>query len=323
MLRSLVGSEMCIRDSINAEYGEHQSTNMTTMTLQQTATAGSNLCMTTKSERTATELLSEHREVLQALKLLRDQAKDPATLGMPTSVESDLASFLSGADLARGHHPIAHVPFAEELLALSQDAMAQVDPGSGVVLWSNHLFDQLTLRVGLGDAQVGQRILAGELLQCSPQGNHYTVCTINSPGMSSLKLHSTTQLLKHRLLWVIGSFDTPTSVHLVHADIGTTTDSTTPDCTTTDCTTTDCTTTDCTTTDCTLLPSGPDPPYLFRGNQQTNSDQHPSAADHPDPKTRVGAVMHGKQRTMLLWRQYGRKSVFSKTQSGSEAAECL
>jgi hypothetical protein len=49
--------------------------------LQHTATTAAKLSWATRPERTATELLNEHREVLQALKLLHDSCQDPATVG--------------------------------------------------------------------------------------------------------------------------------------------------------------------------------------------------------------------------------------------------
>eukprot|EP00658_Telonema_sp_P-2_P046829 TRINITY_DN3515_c0_g2_i6.p1 TRINITY_DN3515_c0_g2~~TRINITY_DN3515_c0_g2_i6.p1 ORF type:complete len:401 (+),score=94.46 TRINITY_DN3515_c0_g2_i6:202-1404(+) len=53
----------------------------------------------------------------------------------------------------------------EDLSNMSVDCMSLVDPRSGTLLWRNHQFDSLLLRVGDGDALKGQQALFDRFLQ--------------------------------------------------------------------------------------------------------------------------------------------------------------
>eukprot|EP00658_Telonema_sp_P-2_P039140 TRINITY_DN279_c0_g1_i5.p1 TRINITY_DN279_c0_g1~~TRINITY_DN279_c0_g1_i5.p1 ORF type:complete len:430 (-),score=63.02 TRINITY_DN279_c0_g1_i5:351-1640(-) len=219
----------------------------------------------------------------------------------PTIVKSDVPS-IEPPDL-----------FVCELLGMVSDAMAQVDPGTGALVWRNACFDQLTQRVGGGDAWAGQRLLYSQFLQHVPRSGeeHLGVCTVGESGVPSLRLRSSVRLLESgdfptTVLWVIKSMDL--------------TDQPVPE------------------PQCYLQQMAPkqqcclpeqDPaghnllPYvelsepLIDQSPPEELHEHPKAADYPDPTVRVQSGEGQRRRSVLLWRRYGRKSMNQASDSDS------
>ena len=96
--------------------------------------------------------------------------------------------------------------YSEELVAMSFDAMAQLDLSTGTVLWSNAAFDELTRGVGGGNPAVGLGLLQGSFLKQVPDCLRRMRCTFGS-GSSAVDLESASQVVgpneQRRVLWVL------------------------------------------------------------------------------------------------------------------------
>eukprot|EP00658_Telonema_sp_P-2_P001466 TRINITY_DN10543_c0_g1_i6.p1 TRINITY_DN10543_c0_g1~~TRINITY_DN10543_c0_g1_i6.p1 ORF type:complete len:502 (-),score=100.49 TRINITY_DN10543_c0_g1_i6:142-1647(-) len=98
------------------------------------------------------------------------------------------------------------LPFAEELLSMTSDAMAQVDLGSGTLLWQNRYFDQLATGLGDGDPWQGQKILFREFLQNVPQ-ELWRVEKMTYTSTAAIEINSVTRIVgdagSGTVLWAI------------------------------------------------------------------------------------------------------------------------
>eukprot|EP00658_Telonema_sp_P-2_P041718 TRINITY_DN2986_c0_g1_i1.p1 TRINITY_DN2986_c0_g1~~TRINITY_DN2986_c0_g1_i1.p1 ORF type:complete len:203 (+),score=25.97 TRINITY_DN2986_c0_g1_i1:211-819(+) len=145
------------------------------------------------------------------------------------------------------------------------------------------------VRVGGGDAWAGQEALFGQFLQDMPQEErHLSACIGTGHDMTALT--SVTKIVKttdtDRVLWVLHAGTVPANAN---------------------------------------HPSDRSSPALSAAAEDTVSDpdnssskntkhaeQFPSAADYPDPLSKVMLKDSGKgkRRIILLWQRYGKKSLY-------------
>eukprot|EP00658_Telonema_sp_P-2_P077997 TRINITY_DN7206_c0_g1_i1.p1 TRINITY_DN7206_c0_g1~~TRINITY_DN7206_c0_g1_i1.p1 ORF type:complete len:291 (-),score=41.45 TRINITY_DN7206_c0_g1_i1:411-1283(-) len=202
--------------------------------------------------------------------------------------------------------------FMLELLDMSSDAMAQVDPQSGILTWRNRRFDQLARRVGNGDGWTGRKVLFGQFLQGIPCDETHATCTIFACDRPSIELHSVTRVLRPGVLvWTLrwadeaSEFLNPTGNESVLQDSpkevsgnlaleaveGESDDPPAVAATSSSAET--------------VLPdtiAAPRPIVV--------AEPWPTASDYPDPQARVVVRKCGRDRPVLLWRRYGRKSIW-------------
>eukprot|EP00656_Telonema_subtile_P031722 TRINITY_DN346_c0_g1_i3.p1 TRINITY_DN346_c0_g1~~TRINITY_DN346_c0_g1_i3.p1 ORF type:complete len:494 (+),score=91.08 TRINITY_DN346_c0_g1_i3:116-1597(+) len=183
--------------------------------------------------------------------------------------------------------------FSTELLAMTFDAMAQVELSTGAVTWLNQGFQDLTLMIGRGDPGLGLQQLHDRFLrQCSREfaRSHASM----SVGGNMLDLWSATQVLgtpgRELVLWVIRvplSFQSAPAPHPP-----------TP----------------------TLVRS---PSSSMRGGNP-NGESFPKASEYTNPQSKVvcGPVnTKGRRSVLLLWHKYGKKSVYIPSPDGLSEPE--
>eukprot|EP00656_Telonema_subtile_P037211 TRINITY_DN4136_c0_g1_i2.p1 TRINITY_DN4136_c0_g1~~TRINITY_DN4136_c0_g1_i2.p1 ORF type:complete len:644 (+),score=79.92 TRINITY_DN4136_c0_g1_i2:136-2067(+) len=100
----------------------------------------------------------------------------------------------------------ASLPFAQDLVRMAFDSMAQVDLQSGIVLWANASFRELSQTLGGGNILLGIQTLQGCFLQSMPYELNYARATVNL-GFSSVDLWSATKVAgapgQETVLWVV------------------------------------------------------------------------------------------------------------------------
>eukprot|EP00656_Telonema_subtile_P012604 TRINITY_DN16355_c0_g2_i3.p1 TRINITY_DN16355_c0_g2~~TRINITY_DN16355_c0_g2_i3.p1 ORF type:complete len:650 (+),score=155.40 TRINITY_DN16355_c0_g2_i3:139-2088(+) len=201
---------------------------------------------------------------------------------------------------ARHTQPQPMLPFAEELVRLSFDAMAQVQVNTGVVLWANQAFGELTHMVGGGDTMLGLQCLQARFLQ---QLSHQVHCLQDTVGRGSTQtqLRSASVLAgppgEELVLWVLqspivrpqlggGGCTPPNSASDSEADTCPATQHTVP------------------------------APGL--GFPAASEHLDPLAKVTADPSTRTG---RGRRPTLMLWQKYGQKALYNGAgQNGSSGS---
>eukprot|EP00656_Telonema_subtile_P047342 TRINITY_DN542_c0_g2_i4.p1 TRINITY_DN542_c0_g2~~TRINITY_DN542_c0_g2_i4.p1 ORF type:complete len:725 (+),score=160.46 TRINITY_DN542_c0_g2_i4:163-2337(+) len=197
---------------------------------------------------------------------------------------------------------------AERLVWMSFDAMAQVELSTGVVLWANASFEELTSLVGEGHQGLGLQCLHGHFLQSVPRELQCRHGSFNACS-SSFNLWSATQICgqpgHERVLWVIHRplpCDLPGAAYQGPPPINTPAEH--------------------------APPRGGreqrETPYEVTWGSKERHDQerctemgYPAASDHPDPQTKVLSgsehtnAGRGRRPTLSLWHKYGKKTVQS------------
>eukprot|EP00658_Telonema_sp_P-2_P083843 TRINITY_DN9181_c0_g1_i1.p1 TRINITY_DN9181_c0_g1~~TRINITY_DN9181_c0_g1_i1.p1 ORF type:complete len:432 (-),score=69.81 TRINITY_DN9181_c0_g1_i1:150-1445(-) len=181
-------------------------------------------------------------------------------------------------------------------VAMSSNAMAQVDVATGTLVWTNEPFDRLMMLVGGGDALKGKQVLFQRFLQGLPREErriqNSVTRVIGSPG-------------HEKVLWVINTSEWPMEPQVqtdaqtnVQTDVQGYVQEEKP-------------------APPTASPpanrtAGPaDDAQLSAGSSLVlaRACQYPAAAEYPDPSTRVlvASPDRHKKPVVLMWQCYGRK----------------
>eukprot|EP00656_Telonema_subtile_P047346 TRINITY_DN542_c0_g4_i1.p1 TRINITY_DN542_c0_g4~~TRINITY_DN542_c0_g4_i1.p1 ORF type:complete len:627 (+),score=107.01 TRINITY_DN542_c0_g4_i1:184-2064(+) len=195
------------------------------------------------------------------------------------------------------------LPHAEQLVRMSFDAMAQVDVSTGMILWANTAFGELTRIVGGGNPVLGAQCLHGRFLgQVSLQSRllHDTFGT----GGNAVEVWSASQLAGDApqtvALWVLHSSDAsiPAASSMYNSpqyNTHNTSPSPSPS-----------------------LAQSPAASEHDHGSE--DSAGYPAASRYTNTTTRVlygagsGACVQpgrGVRQAVLLWRRYGKKNITS------------
>eukprot|EP00658_Telonema_sp_P-2_P010692 TRINITY_DN14040_c0_g1_i1.p1 TRINITY_DN14040_c0_g1~~TRINITY_DN14040_c0_g1_i1.p1 ORF type:complete len:543 (+),score=146.65 TRINITY_DN14040_c0_g1_i1:83-1711(+) len=132
-----------------------------------------------------------------------DATLDSPWLSAATSNQTEVAwSRLAEDTTALTSCAGSWLPYVDQMLDMSFDAMAQVELSTGALLWRNQHFNQLLLQAGGGDVAQGQRLLASQFLMDLSRGVR---CTEGKASTTTLT--SMTQVVQQaggdRVLWVI------------------------------------------------------------------------------------------------------------------------
>eukprot|EP00658_Telonema_sp_P-2_P006153 TRINITY_DN1233_c0_g2_i2.p1 TRINITY_DN1233_c0_g2~~TRINITY_DN1233_c0_g2_i2.p1 ORF type:complete len:543 (+),score=61.89 TRINITY_DN1233_c0_g2_i2:1729-3357(+) len=214
-----------------------------------------------------------------------DMQEEPSDL--VTSDVPRLGQVLGGL-ATEGVSDQSHLPFLEDMVRMSLDAMGQVDLHTGALLWRNPSFDQLMVRVGGGDAWAGQQALFGQFLQNLPTEERRISASI---GQDTTPLISVTKVVKttdtDRVVWVLRAGGVCTNSNPSGRSSAAPSPAAAEDTMSSD---------------------------LNKSSSEhaMSSEQFPSAADHPSPLAKV--MLHdsgkGKRPSILLWQRYGKKSLY-------------
>eukprot|EP00656_Telonema_subtile_P047344 TRINITY_DN542_c0_g2_i7.p1 TRINITY_DN542_c0_g2~~TRINITY_DN542_c0_g2_i7.p1 ORF type:complete len:622 (+),score=138.04 TRINITY_DN542_c0_g2_i7:129-1994(+) len=101
------------------------------------------------------------------------------------------------------------LPHSEQLVRMSFDAMAQLDPHTGTILWTNTAFEELTKMVGGGDQVLGLQCLHGRFLTQVTADLQCATELFGGVGCNPMEVWSASQLAgpaaQQVLLWVLHS----------------------------------------------------------------------------------------------------------------------
>eukprot|EP00656_Telonema_subtile_P058080 TRINITY_DN9722_c0_g1_i1.p1 TRINITY_DN9722_c0_g1~~TRINITY_DN9722_c0_g1_i1.p1 ORF type:complete len:488 (+),score=94.14 TRINITY_DN9722_c0_g1_i1:391-1854(+) len=206
-------------------------------------------------------------------------------LDYPSTTDTPMSSVTSLKRARKGRQS-EHCSNFGELAHMSFDAMAQVEVGSGAVLWSNKSFEELTKAVGRGNTVIGLHQLQLNFLQNMPLALHYASATVGA-GASAVELHSATQVTGSQGQEVVQwALHRPTVASSVKCE-------------------------PCASVN--IEARSPQTTSVSVHRAQDTRVPHlafpkayPKACDYPDPAVRV---RKGKRQAVMLWVMYGKKSL--------------
>eukprot|EP00656_Telonema_subtile_P043081 TRINITY_DN4944_c0_g1_i1.p1 TRINITY_DN4944_c0_g1~~TRINITY_DN4944_c0_g1_i1.p1 ORF type:complete len:593 (-),score=93.65 TRINITY_DN4944_c0_g1_i1:298-2076(-) len=195
-------------------------------------------------------------------------------------------------------HPSVHetmlpstqfVQYAEELVRMSFEAMAQLDVASGELLWTNGPFKELTSVLGGGNQALGFGSLKAGFLQFVPSELRHMTDTFGTQ-LDGLELWSATKVVgppgRKVILWVLHRAAPLFDMQSIPTPIG---------------------------------PCSP--PTVLSSPEHSNSEgawpgspsEFPCASQHQDPHARVLCERfvggRGRRQVQMLWNRYGKKNV--------------
>eukprot|EP00656_Telonema_subtile_P012602 TRINITY_DN16355_c0_g2_i1.p1 TRINITY_DN16355_c0_g2~~TRINITY_DN16355_c0_g2_i1.p1 ORF type:complete len:641 (+),score=153.72 TRINITY_DN16355_c0_g2_i1:139-2061(+) len=203
---------------------------------------------------------------------------------------------------ARHTQPQPMLPFAEELVRLSFDAMAQVQVNTGVVLWANQAFGELTHMVGGGNSGFGLQLLLNQFMQRPSRQSQCSPGTIAVQGVP-MTLWSATQMVGNPgheiVLWATHQ-TSALSARERSAEPSPSHN------------------------------SQQSSPGAAEGNTESEDSAHdsnfPKAAQHTDPQQKINTgpdhcTGRGRRPTLMLWQKYGQKALYNGAgQNGSSGS---